>query len=199
MAEDLKDAVTASLRRLADEFETDELAYLSLTSKNERELCNALAWRLHRRFLGDAETQVVREWKRHDIAVIHRDSPVALIEAKAAMSFDLLEKKLYPSQEVLKDINKLRGVDFDGERFVLPFFTHYRQIPQREYETKKVITYAHGMRKHGVIETASVWQGLRRFRKATGDFPLVDQGEIPAGTAFGIDVSVIYLLLAVTD
>ena len=199
MAESLKDALTVSLRHLADEFEADELAYLSLTSKNERELCNALAWRLQKSFRDCAETQVVREWKRHDISVLYGNSPVALIEAKAAMSFDLMEKKLYPHNEVLDDIEKLRQVDFHGERFVLPFFTHYRQVPQREYEANKVITYAYGMRKHGVIETQTVCQGLQRFRKATGDLPVVAQGEVPAGKAFGIDVSVFYLLLAVTD
>lgn len=52
--------MTASLWDLADEFEADKRAFLSLTSKNERELCNALAWRLYKRFRDDAETQVDR-------------------------------------------------------------------------------------------------------------------------------------------
>ena len=199
MADGLTDALAASLRYLADEFKADELAYLSLTSKNEREMCNALAWRLHEWFRDDAETEVAREWKRHDIAVLHRDRPVALIEAKAAMSFNLVEEKLYPSNEVVSDIEKLRRVDFECKRFVLPFFTHYRHVPQWAYKANRVITYVDDMRKHGVIQAERVWDGLMRFRKATGDLAVVAQGEVPAGHAFGIDVSVLYLLLAVSD
>ena len=104
MAGDVQDALTASLRHLGDEFRANELAYLSLTSKNEREMCNALAWLLHEWFRDDTDFQVAREWRRHDIAVLHRHEPAALIEAKAAMSFNLVEGKLYPSKEVVRDI-----------------------------------------------------------------------------------------------
>ncbi len=163
MVESLKGALATSLRHLGDEFKADELAYLSLTSKNERQMCDALAWRLHEWFRDDAETDVVREWYRHDIAVLHRHTRVALIEAKAAMTFNLVERKLYPSNEVLDDVAKLRDLEFRCERFVLPFFTDYRQIPQRKYEDDKVIKYADGMRKHGVIQMGRVCDGLRRF------------------------------------
>jgi len=115
------------------------------------------------------------------------------------VTFNLVERKLYPSNEVLDDVAKLRDLEFRCERFVLPFFTDYRQIPQRKYEDDKVIKYADGMRKHGVIQMGRVCDGLRRFRKATGDLPVVAQGEIRGGKAFGIDVNVLYLLLAVSD
>jgi len=117
----------------------------------------------------------------------------------ACVTFNLVERKLYPSNEVLDDVAKLRDLEFRCERFVLPFFTDYRQIPQRKYEDDKVIKYADGMRKHGVIQMGRVCDGLRRFRKATGDLPVVAQGEIRGGKAFGIDVNVLYLLLAVSD
>lgn len=114
------------------------------------------------------------------------------------MSFDLAEEKPYPSEGVLKDVKKLRHADFPGERFVLAFLTHHRQTPRREYEDHGLIKYADGMRKHGVIEPGVVRDGLERFRQATGGLPAVAQDEVPAGRAFGIDVSVFYLLLAVS-
>lgn len=43
MAVDVTEALKGSLGNLGGEFKSDRLAYLSLTSKNERELCGLLA------------------------------------------------------------------------------------------------------------------------------------------------------------
>ena len=47
--------LTEALRGLGDEFRPNRLAYLSLMTKNEREMCNALAWRLNEVLAGEAE------------------------------------------------------------------------------------------------------------------------------------------------
>ena len=192
--------LTQALRHLGDEFKPDRLAYWSLMTKNEREMCNALAWSLNEQFADDADTQVIREWKRHDIAVLRRHNPVALIEAKAAMAFDLIEtsSRIYPSKPVMSDVEKLRKAEPKCEKcYVLPFFTYLYQIPRHEYDG--AMPYISGIRKHGVIDKADLDGGFERFHKAVGGSPVVAKGEIPAGNAFDVDVSVFYWLLAVAS
>ena len=123
----------------------------------------------------------------------------ALERRQARCGHAVFRVKLNSPNELLGDVEKLRRAGFHGERFVLPFFTHQYQIPERKYEANRVIEYADDLRKHGVFQMGSVCHGLKRFRKETGDLPVVAQGEIPAGKALGIDVGVFHLLLAASD
>lgn len=190
--------LSEALRHLGDEFRPNRLAYWSLTSKNEREMCNALAWRLNERLADDADLHVAREWKRRDIAVLRGGNPVAPVEAKAAMAFNLVQKgpRIYPSKDVLEDIEKLRKDEWGcRECYVLPFFTHVYQMPRREFDA--VMPYISDIRKHGVIRKEELADGFERFHRKVGALTVVAAGEIPAGRAFGVDVSVWYWLLAV--
>ena len=62
VTETVTEALTASLRRLGDEFKPNRLAYLSLTSKNERLLCGSLARLLHETHEDEPAIQIRREW-----------------------------------------------------------------------------------------------------------------------------------------
>ena len=83
-------------------------------------MCGALARRLHETYADEPATQIRREWnnRQFDIAVLRHGTPMALIEAKAAMSFDLLKggNQPFPIKPVLKDIEKLRRIEFESER-----------------------------------------------------------------------------------
>lgn len=200
MAGEMAAHLAKALRHLGDEFRPNRLAYWSLMTKNEREMCHALAWRLNEQLAGDADMQVVREWRRRDIAVLRRHNPVALIEAKAAMAFDLVaaNHRTRLSKAVLKDIDKLRKDESGCEEcYVLPFFTHVHQIPRHEFDP--AMPYISDIRKHGVIGKAELDDGFERFRKKVGDLTVAATGETPAGRAFDVDVSVFYWLLAVPN
>lgn len=180
------------------------LAYLALTSKDERLLRGALARRLHREFADEAGTFVRREWpvptntrKRVDVAVLRAGKPVALIEAKAAMSSDLVKGtgRGFPVPAVLEDIKKLREIDLADERYALLFVTNTQQLPRDEYDP--ALPYAEERRRHGVIEEPRLMAGFARFLRALGDLPVVDQGRVPAGAAFDVEVEVLYWLLKV--
>lgn len=194
--------LATSLRRLGREFKPNRLAYLSLTASNEALLCGALASLLHEAYADQGHTQVRREWPSSsdasfDVAVLTDGVPVALIEAKAAMSFDLVQGGDFPKNAVLEDLDRLKGVDFEGERYALLFVTHPHEIPQHEYDVAMPTSYTEDMRRHGAIEPARVDGAIRRFHGAVGNPPLVATGRISAGTAFDVDVSIIYLLLSV--
>ena len=204
MVQGTKETLTASLLRLGDEFKTNRLAYLSLTAKNEALLCGALARLLHEAYKDQAHIQIRREWWRKasnaffDVAVLKHGAPVALIEAKAAMSYDLVKPSNYPIDAVLKDICRLRGVEFEGKRYALLFVTHPHQLPQHEYDAAMPSSYVADMRKYDV-KRARIDEGIGRFLEAVGNLPVLANGEILAGTAFDVDVSVLYWLLSVSS
>ena len=106
-----------------------------------------------------------------------------------------LHERFYPSKEVLHDIDKLRRVEFECERYVLPFFTYLHQVPRHEHDV--AMPYIDGIRKHGVIDKSSINDGFGRFMKATGNLSVLGHGEIQAGKAFDVDVSVFYWLMAI--
>ncbi len=200
----VRETVTAALSCLGEEFTPDSLAYLALTSKDERLLCGALSRRLHGQFYDDAETLVRREWpvpgntrKRVDVAVLRAGKPVALIEAKAAMSFDLVKGtgRGFPVPKVVEDIGKLRGIDAAEERFALLFVTNTKQVPSDEHDA--ALPYAEERRRHGVIDEPRMMAGFRRFLGAVGYLPVVDWGRVAGGVAFGVEVDVLYWLLEV--
>ncbi len=200
----VRETVVAALRCLGEEFTADSLAYMALTSKDERLLCGALARRLHEEFADDAETVVRREWptpantrKRVDVAVLRAGKPVALIEAKAAMSFDLVRGAGggFPVPNVLEDVGKLRGVDVAERRFALLFVTNTKELPSDKHDA--ALPYAEERRRYGVIEEPRMKAGFRRFLSAVGHLPVVDQGRVTVGVAFGVEVEVLYWLLEV--
>ena len=112
-----------------------------------------------------------------------------------------MEKRspVYPSKEVLEDIRKLRDAEPKCEEcYVLPFFTHVHQLPRYEYDV--AMPYISGIKKTtGIIEKAELDSGFERFRQAAGGLAVVAKGEVSAGNAFDVDVSVFYWLLAVPN
>ena len=221
MALDVTEALKGSLGNLGGEFKSDRLAYLSLTSKNERELCGMLAHCLQRRFGLDGDRLVVREWAaepyteggkvkrpRIDIAVLKDGEPLVMIEAKSAWSFNLVENwegkrpRCYPSAEVSDDVKKLNRIDCSGDRYVLTFFTDAGGVPSRKHSA--AIPYFDGIRKQCPISQGLITKGFERFHAATekkgrSNLRKVDEGQIHVGNAFNIDVSVYYWLLRVSS
>ena len=199
-------AIAMALGGLASEFEADDLARELLKSKSELRLCDALAARLGAQFTDDPTTRVAREWGRGehalgrlriDLAVLRGGRPAALIEAKAANSFALAidTDRRYPSGEVRSDIEKMRMVDVDGERYVLLLVTHNHQVPDRVHDAE--VTYSDYFRRHGVIDDATIRDGFERFRLAVGDVAVSAHGRVRGGRAFGVDVSLLYWLMEV--
>lgn len=212
MTRSVNSILKESLKDLGDEFQPDTLAYLSLTSKNERLLCGALAQRLHRKYgcENSSDFLIRREWtcpntprSPVDIAVLRgAEKPYVLIEAKAAMAFDPLVNgsRIYPSVDVAKDVAKLEKVEKACHRYVLAFFTCWEKCPDRKHSA--AMPYFGGMERYPRGMTPEKQdKALQRFRERVIELTkcnlcAVDKGEFPAGCAFGVNVSVFYQLMS---
>ena len=89
-----------------------DMAYLFATGKSELEIRNALALYIHREL--EPSQHVLREWKRHDLAVLDSSGqPMLIIEGKVWSHTDVLTpKKLLVGEKSIKtalenDIQKL--------------------------------------------------------------------------------------------
>ena len=190
--------VRQSFRFLRNVFKPDMLAFLALTSKCERELCGALAWGLQRFYERNPPRKLVsREWsypgtrKACDLAILSDDgSPEVLIEVKAAYTFDLMGTGRFPAESILPDIERLREFKFNGERYVLVFFTHPRRQPDRRFSA--AVKYYDDLSDR--TRTDELEEGFDRFHRAIGNLPILDEGRIRAGRAFGVNVDLLYRL-----
>ena len=95
-----------------DLIEPDDMAYLFATGKSELEIRNALTLYLHRNL--EPSQHALREWKRHDLAVLDSSGqPMLIIEGKVWSHTDVLtSKKLLVGEKSIKtalenDIQKL--------------------------------------------------------------------------------------------
>jgi hypothetical protein len=92
--------------------DSDDMAYLFATGKSELEIRNALALYLHRNL--EPSQHALREWKRHDLALLDSSGqPMLIIEGKVWSHTDVLTpKKLLVGEKSIKtalenDIQKL--------------------------------------------------------------------------------------------
>lgn len=195
-------SIKEALNQLGNTFEPNDLAYLSLTSKNEHLLCASLASRLHAQFADQPDLLVAREWRAApkcpvDLAILSHGEPRVLIEAKAGYTFDLVgyeskRKRYFPSDAIQKDLAKLARLNFECERYVLVFFTHPHQIPSAQFAG--AVKYIDLMRRRGTPCRDEISQCFDLFHASIGNLPIMAQGELRAGRAFDVDVSVLYWL-----
>ncbi len=116
--------ILTAIDRISSDFDIGQLAYLSLTSKPEDVIRNALAWRIQQ--IIDAENgrgyAVAREWerkgKRFDLALIRRSGThgafqsgvEALIEIKVCSGFDYLtDPPAHHRRTYRADVEKLEN------------------------------------------------------------------------------------------
>lgn len=89
----VEDIIIKSLNEIERYFKKDELAYLSLTTKNEIQIRDRLVYIINLKIRDDLIAS--REWKRVDLAILQKEdkNPLALIEVKSMYSFDAMSKK----------------------------------------------------------------------------------------------------------
>lgn len=190
-------AVKAELDRVGQDFATDELAYLALTSKVELPIRDRLAFRLFLAFKSTPDLCVAREWKRFDLAILDVGKPSVILEAKAMYSFDMFTSKAeaqYPCaihKDVLNfhEYTERTQLSIHPQLVTLLLATHPYSPPSRSLDG--IVKY--NAQVHSCAPP-SVEALLDRVESFFSDHPRLQLGEIAAGRAFGVDVSVFYWL-----
>lgn len=197
--------IAEQIAGVARSFASNELAFLSLTSKIERPFLDRLAFALFSIF-GDAGWFVAREWPlpggrgRVDIAVLNGESAHTLLEGKAMVSFDCTrdgsKQSEYP-RLVQKDLDRLAGTPLPGAQvFCLLLASHpLNPIPT---SARNVFKYTRDInrafdrfgsapRVREVCDT-----NLRRY--LVPSMSIVD-GCVPGGCAYGVRVELLWWLM----
>lgn len=202
-APDFETILREELGRIERLFAADELAFLALTSKVELPVRDRLAYALYQRL---PRSLVAREWKRVDLAVLAEDgkTPQMLLEAKALFTFDLIGDEVWVDRYpmlVRKDVAALRArsdLTEHTQLFALVLATH--PLTPAGPHLREVAKYSRGVAKAiGALGTADAVfeQADAAVRAAVPDASeIVDNGRIPGGSAYGVQVDVPYWLIS---
>jgi hypothetical protein len=192
--------LTHGLHSIGSTFAHDELAYLALTGKPELLIRDRLAFWLHEK-VGSDQILVAREWLRTDLAILLRPkAPVCLIELKAMYTFDAASTKYDGSawtDRTAKDELKARRLaDESTEVYSVLLATHpHMNIPEDLHGVVKYAAEINRWNKANGGAEAVRQAACKNVKAHAADRELIVHGEIEAGSAFGIDVSVLFWLM----
>ena len=199
--------ISGALRRLTNEFGENELAYLALTSKAEKQIVDRLAFSLHRDNRHSDYVAIAREYtdpgviRLVDLAVVERGIPHVphvFLEAKAMQSFNVNLPHDSPRylQPIGEDVEKLENYNIRAyanvpQKIVLHLTTHTSRAPHNRWDG--VVKYASRIRNYRPRSIADLTSKLDR-QMPTERFPVMASGNIRGGRAFDVDVTVHYRL-----
>lgn len=188
--------MTQEIREL---FGENELAYLSLTSKNESVIRDKIAYKLH---LELKDLTVIKEYKRIDVAILKDGKIKDIIELKSMYTFDSIprvrSKSLFKSRtdeymsEVIEDFNKnSRFLNENVNQYAIIIATHPKQVPNKKYKEAiqyydKIMSSSKKMDDYNILNNTkkSVQQAFECSKYSIKDL------KIECGRVFGIDVDV---------
>lgn len=179
-------------------FAPNELAYLSLTSKNELAVRDRLAYRI---FATNPNLVVSREYDKVDLAVFDDNSNALnmthMIELKSWYTFDLFHQMGKIAQATNGDFAKEKNVKMlqekhrDAKQYAIIIATHPKQEIALKYAgVVKYIAPLNKMTRSGALrEIPGVCDRNIRQAYATPAYR-VEQVSCQAGAAFGCEVDV---------
>lgn len=188
------------VKRSMDSFNKNELAYLSMTSKNELLVRDRIAYELYSKY---DNYIVAREYNpkgiksRIDLAILENNNIKDIIELKSMYTFDsvnmegyinLINNDFYKNSELL-----LEGVN----QYEIIVATHVKTTPNKEFS--KYIKYYSLIKKYtsGVKYSKELIENLDSIikKKFPGKQYEIRNFIINAGEAFMVDVDVCFWII----
>lgn len=198
---DINQIFLTSIRDVSSGFQPNELAYLSLTSKPEGQLRDAIAFQMYNQcWLKDNSIAVDREWKRTDLAVMHNNLPVILAEFKCAYTFDFTDNRPqieHYGDAVIQDLAKSIPYAKDSTSvFGVLFAVHPLRQPRINYYFD--IKYSGGINRSFSIHNAefifnSSNESMKNFFSKWNIETKLEV--INCGEAFGVPVQILAWIL----
>ncbi len=179
-------------------FESNELAYLALTSKPEHVIRDRLAFRLHETHF--PHSIVVREYERIDLAILSKGregyEPEVLLQLKTWSLFTFIKNSDKQFQAIQDDEKKCRDVSKTAETYCLLLST----CPSSEISSyKTIVKYCSGwqraLEEHNTIEEIETQAHARIKEHLSPYWQIVHSDKISAGEAFETRVMVHYWLI----
>lgn len=199
----MKNVIIGMVKNIQDSFNTSELAYLLLTSKNENHIRDRIAYKLHSKYY--PKKLIGREWKRVDLAVFKKkmmEFPEALIEIKLSSTFYLVGKRNGTPRsmnDLKKDIEKaylLAGEDTSV--FGILFLAHARGKIDNIHYKKIIKQYSRinsQLKKHKSYDEV-LNKSVNIVRTYYENFGYnVNYGIMALGKAFDVKVDLAYFLI----
>lgn len=180
-------------------FEENELAYLSLTSKNESVIRDKVAYKLH---LELKNSIVVKEYKRIDLAILEGDKIKDIVELKSMYTFDSIprvrSKSHFKSRtdeymnEVIEDFHKnSRFLNENVNQYAVIIATHPKQIPNKKYK-EAIQYYDKIISSTKKIDNYTILNNTKKSLHQTFGCSQysIKELKLECGRAFGIDIEV---------
>lgn len=182
-------------------FGENELAYLSLTSKNESVIRDRIAYKLH---LELKNSIVAREHSikainsRIDLAVLENNDIKDIIELKSMYTFDAVDGLDKFIDSINRDFDKNSSLKSDTtSQFAIVIGTHPRYIPSEQY--KDFVKYYNSIKRcmkkinNNTVLIDKMDNKLRNAFKQ--DKYEVKSLTIYAGNAFEVDVDICFWII----
>lgn len=195
------DEIVKVIQDSSNSFGENELAYLSLTSKNELVIRDRIAYKLHVELKNSI---VVREYSvkginsRIDLAILENDNIKDIIELKSMYTFDAVDGLDKFIDSVNRDFAKNSSLKNNTtNQFAIVIGTHPRSLPSEKY--KNFVKYYNSIKRYmKKISSDRVLIDImdRKLRSAfEKDKYEVKDIIINAGNAFGVDVDICFWII----
>lgn len=189
--------LTDALASLQAQFQPNELAYLAATTKAETPFRDRLAFTLHQS-CEPSGAIVAREWNRVDLAILNSDGePQCLVELKLMYTFDALKgASWYTSKTYADEIKALAHARPGTAVYSLLLVTHLSGSVEPCF--MKAVKYSGAINKAILAHGNAIAVQTEAVRVIDADLVsrnVVARGEVVGGSAFGVDLSILYWLV----
>ncbi len=189
------DSLVEVINESMGSFRKNELAYLSMTGKNELLIRDRIAYELYSKY----DNYIIsREYNpsgiksRIDLAIIENNQIKDIIELKSMYTFDSADMSGYINA-INKDFNKNSKLVINGvNQYEIIIATHIKAVPNKEF--KEYVKYYRLIDKHtSNIENSKMLVDNLDYiirKEFSRERYEIKNFNITAGQAFGVDVDV---------
>lgn len=189
------DSLVEIIKESMSSFRENELAYLSMTGKNELLIRDRIAYELYSKY---NDYIISREYNpsgiksRIDLAILENNQIKDIIELKSMYTFDSVDMRGYINA-INKDFNKNSELVIDGvDQYEIIIATHIKEVPNKKF--KNYVKYYRLINKYiSNIEDSNILvenlDYIIRKEFSTKKYE-IKKFSVTAGQAFGVDVDI---------
>ena len=131
------DSLVETIKKSMNSFRENELAYLSMTGKNELLIRDRIAYELYRKYSNYIISRgynPIGIKSRIDLAIFENGKIKDIIELKSMYTFDSVDMKNYINA-INKDFNKNSELVIDGvDQYEIIIATHIKEVPNEKFK-----------------------------------------------------------------